>query len=125
MGSKVMKTRVSEIWQEEDGITRIKTFPNAKMTIDDAIESNEIVNNFSNLKGSILFIDISEIASIDRESRKFFSELENNLAVALLVGSPLSKIIGNFFIGLNKASLPLKLFTSEDEAIRWLKGFLQ
>lgn len=45
-------------------------------------------------------------------------------AVALIVKSPLSRAIGNFFLGLNKTPLPTKLFTSENHAITWLKTFL-
>jgi hypothetical protein len=44
--------------------------------------------------------------------------------VALLVGSPMSRAIGNFFIGLNKPLIPTRLFVSEPEALAWLRGFL-
>ena len=47
------------------------------------------------------------------------------VAIALLVGSPLSRVIGNFFVGLNRSTFPLRLFTSEEEAIAWLRTFLE
>ncbi len=34
-------------------------------------------------------------------------------------------VIGNFFIGFNKSPMPTKLFTSEPEALEWLKEFLR
>lgn len=61
---------------------------------------------------------------MDRESRAFHSgEMPNQYAkaVALLVKTPVSSIIGNFFLGLNKPSFPTKLFTEKEEAIFWLK----
>jgi hypothetical protein len=46
-------------------------------------------------------------------------------AAALLIGSPLTRAIGNFFMGLNKPLIPTRLFTSETEALAWLKGFVR
>jgi hypothetical protein len=42
--------------------------------------------------------------------------------VALLVGSPVTRVIGNFFIGLNKPRWPVRLFRSESDALAWLGG---
>jgi hypothetical protein len=125
MYPKIFKTKSGEVWQDEYGIIRIKTFPNAQMNLDDAKEGSRIVDKLSKGKGSVIFIDMREAASMDRESRKYYSELESNIAVALLVESPLSKVIGNFFVGLNKTSYPLKIFSSDEKALDWLKGFLQ
>ncbi len=41
----------------------------------------------------------------------------------LLIGSPVSRVIGNFFMGLNKPIYPTKLFTDPQKAIRWLQTF--
>ena len=39
--------------------------------------------------------------------------------------SPLTRAIGNFFLGLNKPLMPTRLFTSEEEALAWLKTFVK
>ena len=44
-------------------------------------------------------------------------------ATALLTSSPVSKTIGNFFMGLNKPLSPTRLFTNSDKAIQWLHTF--
>ena len=41
-----------------------------------------------------------------------------------LIRSPLARAIGNFFRGLNKPLFPTRLFTSEPEAMAWLRSFL-
>lgn len=125
MDPKKFKTKAGEVWQDEDGIIRIKTFPNSQMNLDDAKEGSRIVEKLSKGKGPVIFIDMREATSMNRESRKYYSELESNIAVALLVESPLSKVISNFFMGLNKTSYPLKIFSSKEKALDWLKGFLQ
>ncbi|MDH5682649.1 MAG: hypothetical protein OEZ36_13750 [Spirochaetota bacterium] len=34
--------------------------------------------------------------------------------------SPISRVIGNFFLGLNRPLFPVKLFTEKNEASKWL-----
>ena len=63
----------------------------------------------------------------DRETRDYYSSQEGLVAtkaLALLVESPVSKIMANFFIYFSKPAIPTQLFTSEDEAVAWLKTFL-
>jgi hypothetical protein len=70
--------------------------------------------------------DIRHVKAIEREAREVYRSREKyNMevtALAILVGSPLSRAIGNFFIGLSRMPMPTRLFTSEADAIRWLKG---
>ena len=57
------------------------------------------------------------------ESRQLFSQtnvLVNK--VALLSTTPMSVLAGNFFLGFNQPTIPIKLFHSENEAIEWLKS---
>lgn len=43
-------------------------------------------------------------------------------AVALLIGSPLSRVIGNFYLRFNRPETPTQLFSSEVAARAWLSG---
>jgi len=43
--------------------------------------------------------------------------------MGMLVGSPLSQALGNMLMGLNRPAIPCRLFTSELEALKWLRGF--
>ena len=44
-------------------------------------------------------------------------------AVALLVGSPLSRAIGNFYLGFNRPTVPTRIFNAEAAALEWLQTF--
>jgi hypothetical protein len=46
-------------------------------------------------------------------------------ALALTVGSPVARVIGSFFMGLNKPRFPSRMFTSEAEASEWPKEFVE
>ena len=123
MISEKIRLRTAEIQLRGDNIIHIDILPKAELYLKD---SNEIYDTVMNIaKGRLypLLIDANSIVSMDRDARKRFSKETTVSAVALLVGTPLSKIIGNFFIGLNKTSIPFKLFTSKTDALEWLEAF--
>jgi len=68
-----------------------------------------------------------EIRSVEKKARDHYSgETASKFlnALALIITSGFSRVIGNFFPGLNKPDFPVKLFTSEEKAVGWLKIFL-
>lgn len=74
-----------------------------------------------------ILVDIRNIKSVSRESRNIYSSQETGellSAAALLIGNPVSRIIGNFYLGINKTVMPVRMFTSDREAGDWLKNYL-
>ena len=71
---------------------------------------------------------MQDVARVERKARDFFSS-EQYLTLAsqtaLVVGSPISRVIGNFFVGLNRPRYPLRIFDDPRKAIEWLRGFLR
>ncbi|MCX6175173.1 MAG: STAS/SEC14 domain-containing protein [Ignavibacteriales bacterium] len=97
-------------------------------TLNKAKEALEAAKKYTGSKKFPLLVDVRQQKSISREARHFYSSKEvtdNVTALAFLVESTTSKVLANFFLGLNKPPYPTKLFTNEDEAIEWLKGFLK
>ncbi len=112
----------------EEGIMRQVALPVSEHTLADAKENVEVAAKIVKGKKVPGLIDIREVKSISREARMHYAGDENAKvlnAVAMLVDSPVSRIIGNFFIGLNKAPFPCKLFSSESAAIEWLREFIK
>ena len=110
----------------EDGIIHI--IPNAgKVTDKMAQRVIHIVHSLMDGNPRGLLVDNRNLSSIERSARKVFAAEMNNqytVAVAMLIKSPLNKIIVNFFIRLNNLSKPTKIFNSEMEALNWLKNHL-
>lgn len=74
-----------------------------------------------------LLVDLRVVKSQTAEARAYLAGPEGvrvSQAVGLLIGSPVSRVLGNFYLGLNKPSTPTRLFTSEEEAQAWLRSFL-
>jgi hypothetical protein len=111
---------------ESQGLVRITHHPGAVQTLDDAKATVAVVNTLIQGQQVSLLIDMRRIKSQDREVREYYTQQGYTIglqAVAILVGSPVSRVIGNLYIGFNKSDIPTRLFTSEPEAIAWLKEF--
>jgi hypothetical protein len=119
-------TRTVRIWLGDDGIIRMVDLPGTEEALEDAVENVKTVWNVSEGKKRPVLIDIRGLKSITREARQYYASGETarfGRAIGLVIGSPMTRVIGNFFFQLNRPALPLKLFTSEEKALEWLKGF--
>ncbi|HXD91621.1 MAG TPA: hypothetical protein VNX01_00330, partial [Bacteroidia bacterium] len=95
-------------WMGLDGIARTKVKPQAEVTLKESLENSIAVNDLYINKKFPLLIDSRQIKSISKEARDHFSiknRSTNINSFAVIIGSPLSRIIGNFFMGLNKPSV--------------------
>lgn len=114
-------------WMGSDGIARTKVKPEIDITINHALENTEVVTSFYVDKKFPILIDARGIKSMTREAREHFStrgrDSKTN-AFGIVIKSPLSRVIGNFFLGLNKPAVPTRLFDNENDAIEWLKNHL-
>ena len=120
-----VEVRTQFIWRDGDGIIRVKIKPHIDLNLADAQEALRAIDGLCEGRKRPVLVDITEIKSMDREARVFFAGPETaqvESAAALVVRSPLTRAIGNFFMGLNKPLFPTRLFTSEAEALSWLKS---
>lgn len=84
--------------------------------------------NFLNGKKVPALVDTTGIKRVSKEARDFMASNQGSegiVAAAILSKSIFSTFISNFFIKISliKAPLPIKLFSTEDEALDWLKQF--
>ena len=90
------------------------------------IDAQERIRNSMNKEKTRVIIDMCAVFEISKEARDYFANERTasiQRATALLIGSAVSRIIGNFFLGLNKPITPTRLFTDPEEAIKWLHTF--
>ncbi len=126
MKNEVIDTRAARIWIDDDSILHFEILPEADVILADAQENIAICARLKRTERACLMIDLRAIKSITREARTYFAGNEAGElaeACAILIGSAGSRVIGNFFLGLNKPTFPTRLFSSEDKALAWLKEF--
>lgn len=126
MQKKIIKTRTSEIWIDEQDIYHLTYTKGAEVILEDTLNECRIIGEMSDHKKVSIMADLNLCTSVSRESRKYYAGKEANeifKTAALLVGTQISRAIGNFFLGLNNPVMPVRLFTSENKALKWLKEY--
>lgn len=108
-----------------DEIVQIECVPGTIMSLDEGKLSTQVVGELIAGKPRPLLCDLTNVTRMTQECRRHFAG-EEHAAVftkcALVVTSPISKIIGNFFLGANKPLRPTRLFTNVEEGLQWLKN---
>lgn len=118
-----LTTRTMRYQLDDQGFVWAAALPGSTHDLDDARENVRTAIEISGGAKVPHLIDMRLIRNQTREARAYYAGPETAeaiSAVALLIGSPLSRAIANFFLGLNKPMMPTRLFTSEEEAIDWL-----
>jgi len=118
----------AEFYINDEGII-IAEYHEEDFTLEkeDAIR---VINNIKSLaKGNItpsLFIASKGFSSTNEAREYFVKNLPKNdiSALALVISSLGQKIIGNFFIKVQKPNIPTKIFKTKEEALIWLETFL-
>jgi hypothetical protein len=118
------KTSVFTTTLDPRGFVHTLVRAGSEIQLEDAKENTAAVIRVSGGSNYPILVDLRKIKSISKEARDHFSmrgRKPNVTAIAMLVSSPLSRIIGNFFLGLNRPTVPTRMFTSESEGILWMK----
>jgi hypothetical protein len=126
MAEEVIETRIARIWRDARGFVRIVILPDARLDLEDARALIDAEAQLAQGQRVASLADIREIKSVTREARLHFTGEEAEAVIkaqAVLVGSPLSVVIGNFY-GLYGVPYPIRLFTVEERATDWLKQYI-
>jgi len=75
----------------------------------------------------LTLVDLGGLVSSDRASRELGAGPEVTAVVArmaILVGNPVTRTLGNFFLRVTSPSYPVRIFGDEARARAWLKEHL-
>ena len=122
------KTSQGEVWMDEDGILYQDYPPGTELKLEDSLGELKIYRtNFCKTVRRPIVVDISNVKTVSKESRDIYSSEEMGgiiSAAALIVSNPVSRIMGNFYMGISKTKMPIRMFTGTRDAKNWLKDFL-
>jgi len=123
---RVIITRTARLWIGDDDVARVDCLAGVEHTEADARETLEGLWELAGQRPMPARIDMRKARGVGREARAYYGGPEGervHSAVALMVGSPLSRALGSFFMSMNRPLYPSRLFTSEPDALAWLHGF--
>ena len=104
----VIETRTERLWLHPEGYVLAEVRPGLVADLNDAVVNVEAVGQLAAGRRLPVLLDMrAHATSATRECREYYAGAEAqvvNLAVAMLVRSNISRILGNFFLGLNNSS---------------------
>ena len=123
MKNEVLNTPFFSATMRQDGIVRITWISTVEVTLSVAEECKAAIEDISQGQIRPLLVDIRVSKGVNREARAYMAGPMMDVvgAVALFVDSPVSQLLANFFLRINKPTIPTKMFTSETEALKWLQ----
>jgi hypothetical protein len=113
------------MWLRPDGIVQVVWVPGTTALLEDATATLDAMAQITGGRRSPLLVDMRDTGPQDRATRAQWTKRHDlSSAVGLIVGTPLSRMMGNLFIRMNKPRFPVRLFDKEAPAVAWLKGFV-
>ena len=125
---KKIETPVGSVSLLDNNILHTDTV--AKVEIDVAIceEIHQVALEVTGGKAYPNLFTFTKYVIPDADSRNFMllpKRLALSCADAFVIRSLPQKIIGNFYLRINKPPIPTKIFSTEGEAIEWLLQFVK
>jgi len=113
------------MWLRPDGIVQVVWAPRTTALLEDATATLEAMAQITGGRRSPLLVDMRDTGPQDRPTRAEWTRRSDlSSAVGLIVGSPLSRMMGNLFISANRPTTPTRLFDNEASALAWLLEFV-
>jgi hypothetical protein len=110
---------------DEDQILHIKFLPKSYHTLQKALDNLDAEKKLFEDDNyyCLTIVDIRNVVGVSKEVRAMAKTdliSKNHEAFALIVGSSLSRLIANFFLGINKPKVPIRMFEDSLKAKEWL-----
>ncbi len=121
-----IKTRTAEIWKDENDIFWVKLLSDVEIDLEDITDNLLVTRNITGNKPFLKILDSRSNWKMTPEASGYFKKEdvpETTIARAVLTSSMVDKIIKRFLLALYKPEVPLKFFTSEEDAAKWLLNF--
>jgi len=124
VGTDAIETTTAYLSMHPDGILVFRYKDGVTEILESARENKEASERLVGDRGPVpLLIDFARAKGQTAEAREYYTSkaVPSRIRVALLIRSPVSRVLGNVYMGLTKNPVPTKLFTSEEKAVRWLR----
>jgi hypothetical protein len=126
--SKHYHTRISEIWIDDENIMRIVFDKDVNIARKDMADAFDLYHNDMGLgpgKKKIRQMLSGGPFALTKEAREVAEQKGRDFitAAAMVTDSTLTRVVINTFNAVAKHDVPFKLFSTEEEALTWLKKF--
>lgn len=127
---ELQKTTVNdkmEVIQGDDQIYRYIAVNNCSLDMDTLEKMTVIGDTWNQDRLCANLIDIRNMMFIDSKTRAYAAAQyrPHVAATAILIESKMSSYFANIYLKFSQPKTPTRLFTNEDEAVKWLLELLE
>ncbi|MGQ0827424.1 MAG: DUF7793 family protein [Bacteroidota bacterium] len=125
--NKHFRTSVSEIWVDQEGIMHVVFSKGVELSLADMEEAYALFKQLGvgpGMKKSRQLLSGGPF-TISKQAREYAGKSGAHFfhAAALVSNSVLMKFVINLFNSIQKHNVPFKVFSSEEDALAWLRTF--
>lgn len=112
-----------QLVQGDDQIYRYIALNNCTLDLDTLEKMTQTGDTWNNERLCANLIDVRKVGFIDSKSRSYAAAQyrEHVAGTAILIESKISSYFANLYLKFSQPKTPTRLFTDEDEAVKWLK----
>lgn len=124
-GRMRIETEAAEVERDADGVVHLRFRPDTVLVGENTGEVGRAHIEAAAGKPRPCLADVREVKSTSHEARDVAVSPEVAAIIdslAVIVDSPLSRVLGNFFIRLRRPEYPTRLVPSEEEGLAWLES---
>lgn len=104
------------------GFAHVTVGDHAELQLEDARDALDDIARVGGPARCPTLVDMRQIKSLSKEAREHFRDSTASVCsrVAMLIESPVSRVLGNFFFRAISEEMPKQLFNDEAAAVAWL-----
>jgi hypothetical protein len=124
MREAYFENEFAEFWIENDILYFIYK-PSTRLDLECTRQIVADRKKFQQNTSYLVFCDARGLKEADKASRDYLAKEGSDLviAVGVLIESPVTRILTNFYLAISKPLTPTKLFTDRDQAMAYLESF--
>ena len=119
-----IETEIADIWIDSERIIHMNFKDSEYHGIDEAKSITKAHNLLADGTPCPVLANIQSVSvGADRYARKHYVSEEGSsmkTAMAMVVKSPVQRMLGNIFVKINRPPYPTRLFSKKQDAVVWL-----
>ncbi len=128
MKKPTIHTKKGTLTLIESGIIKMVLKENSEWNLEDAKETHEANLKLSDGKKFCLCLIANKFFIPTKEAQAYISSKEctdYRIASAFVIKNTAMKLLGNLFVKVFKSKSPTQLFSSEEDAMKWMRPLLK
>ena len=121
--SEILEFEYYAVFLRKDNIVQIQIKDNFECELEDAKRILECIKQVSKKNKYPLLAIYSNFNSFSKEAKALVAKHTLTIADGLVGNGVAFKIVGNFYLNINKPVRPTRLFNDIESALLWLERF--